>query len=256
MSKRLKISRSSISTVIAISLVSSVLSGCAISDSAKPPAKSSSVATSAVTKVPGAAKKGAEVAEVIDGVAADPKASLLDNLPAAASDSQEDLKALKEQFKAQQQQLEQMSAEQQALQEQLKRQRMTLQLNPLINANAGVAKQGMASSAMIAFLEEESQFTELEERVIKEITVIPGRSTDTVLNIPLEAKYIAVKVGLRHTKKRSQFLLPLASIDFDNPLALNIGACDVQITAGVLPALTPKFTSKIEYYQQPLVRCQ
>lgn len=254
MSERLKISRSSISTVIAISLVSSVLSGCAINDSAKPPAKSSSVATSVVTKVPGAGKKGAEVAEVIDGVAADPKVPLLDTLPAA--DSQEDLKALKEQFKAQQQQLEQMSAEQQALQEQLKRQRMTLQLNPLINANAGVAKQGMASSAMIAFLEEESQFTELEERAIKEITVIPGRSTDTVLNIPLEAKYIAVKVGLRHTKKRSQFLLPLASIDFDNPLALNIGACDVQITAGVLPALTPKFTSKIEYYQQPLVRCQ
>lgn len=189
--------------------------------------------------------------ESLDKTANDKTTVLL--APPASSD---ELKALQSQLASQQARLDQLNMAQQALQDKLKRLRLTLQVNPLANANAGVTKQGMASSASVAFLEDESQFTDIEARTAKEVALIPGRSAEVILNLPQEATYLAIKVGLRHTQKRSQFLLPLSSINFDSPLALTIGACDVQITAGIDPTLTPTFTSKLEYYQQPLVRCQ
>jgi len=189
--------------------------------------------------------------ESLDKTANDKTTVLL--APPASSD---ELKALQSQLASQQARLDQLNMAQQALQDKLKKLRLTLQVNPLANANAGVTKQGMASSASVAFLEDESQFTDIEARTAKEVALIPGRSAEVILNLPQEATYLAIKVGLRHTQKRSQFLLPLSSINFDSPLALTIGACDVQITAGIDPTLTPTFTSKLEYYQQPLVRCQ
>lgn len=187
----------------------------------------------------------------LDKTANDKTTSLL-----AAPASSDEMRALQSELASQQERLEQLKIAQQALQDKLNKQHLTLQLNPLMNANAGLAKQGMASSANVAFLEDESQFTDIEARTAKEVALIPGRSAEVILNLPQEATYLAIKVGLRHTQKRSQFLLPLTSINFDSPLALTIGACDVQITAGIDPTLTPTFTSKLEYYQQPLVRCQ
>ena len=166
-----------------------------------------------------------------------------------------DLQSLKTQLELQQQQLATMSAEQQALQEKLKRQQITLNIKPTTNANAGRTKVGTASTAYIAFLEEESQFTDIEALAAKEISIIPNRESSLTVNIPQDARFIAIKVGLRYTKKRSQFLIPLASLNFDTPLAINIGGCDVSITEGVDPALAPTFTAKLKYYQQPLVSC-
>ena len=166
-----------------------------------------------------------------------------------------DLQSLKAQLELQQQQLATMSAEQQALQEKMKRQQITLNIKPTTNANAGRTKVGTASTAYIAFLEEESQFTDIEALAAKEISIIPNRESSLTVNIPQDARFIAIKVGLRYTKKRSQFLIPLASLNFDTPLAINIGGCDVSITEGVDPALTPTFTTKLKYYQQPLVSC-
>lgn len=166
-----------------------------------------------------------------------------------------DLQSLKAQLELQQQQLANMSAEQQALQEKLKRQQITLNIKPTTNANAGRTKVGTASTAYIAFLEEESQFTDIEALAAKEISIIPNRESSLTVNIPQDARFIAIKVGLRYTKKRSQFLIPLASLNFDTPLAINIGGCDVSITEGVDPALAPTFTTKLKYYQQPLVSC-
>ncbi|MFK3990886.1 hypothetical protein ACI2JM_11280 [Psychrobacter sp. NPDC064578] len=166
-----------------------------------------------------------------------------------------DLQSLKAQLELQQQQLATMSAEQQALQEKLKRQQITLNIKPTTNANAGRTKVGTASTAYIAFLEEESQFTDIEALAAKEISIIPNRESSLTVNIPQDARFIAIKVGLRYTKKRSQFLIPLASLNFDTPLAINIGGCDVSITEGIDPALAPTFTTKLKYYQQPLVSC-
>lgn len=166
-----------------------------------------------------------------------------------------DLQSLKAQLELQQQQLATMSAEQQALQEKMKRQQITLNIKPTTNANAGRTKVGTASTAYIAFLEEESQFTDIEALAAKEISIIPNRESSLTVNIPQDARFIAIKVGLRYTKKRSQFLIPLASLNFDTPLAINIGGCDVSITEGVDPALAPTFTTKLKYYQQPLVSC-
>ncbi|KRG35049.1 MULTISPECIES: hypothetical protein [unclassified Psychrobacter] len=166
-----------------------------------------------------------------------------------------DLQSLKAQLELQQQQLATMSAEQQALQEKLKRQQITLNIKPTTNANAGRTKVGTASTAYIAFLEEESQFTDIEALAAKEISIIPNRESSLTVNIPQDARFIAIKVGLRYTKKRSQFLIPLGSLNFDTPLAINIGGCDVSITEGVDPALAPTFTTKLKYYQQPLVSC-
>ncbi len=166
-----------------------------------------------------------------------------------------DLQSLKAQLELQQQQLATMSAEQQALHEKLKRQQITLNIKPTTNANAGRTKVGTASTAYIAFLEEESQFTDIEALAAKEISIIPNRESSLTVNIPQDARFIAIKVGLRYTKKRSQFLIPLASLNFDTPLAINIGGCDVSITEGVDPALAPTFTTKLKYYQQPLVSC-
>ncbi len=165
------------------------------------------------------------------------------------------LQNLKAQLEQQQKQLETMSADQQLLQEKLKRQQITLNLNPLANANAGRAKLGTASIAHIAFLEAENQLTEIEELAAKEVNIIPNRETTFNLNIPQDAKFVAIKVGLRYTQKRSQFLIPLDSIDFDKPLVLNIGACDVNIKEGVKPELTLAFATKLKYYQQPLASC-
>ncbi len=167
----------------------------------------------------------------------------------------DDLSRLKAQLEQQQQQLETMSVEQQALQDQLKRQQLTLTIKPAINANAGRATQGTASTAYVAFLEEESQFTDIEALAAKEISVIPNREASVTLAVPQQAQFIAVKVGLRHTKKRSQFLIPLASLTADKPLAFNIGACDVNIAEGISPEQVTTFTTKLKYYQQPLVSC-
>ncbi len=166
-----------------------------------------------------------------------------------------DLEKLKAQLEQQQQQLSAMNAEQQALQTQLKRQTISLQILPSADANAGRQKQGTASIAHIAFLEDESQFSELLEMATKEVSVIPSRQTALKLNVPQEARFIAIKVGLRYTKKRSQLLIPISSIDFEKPLTLNVGACDVNIKEGITPELAPIFAIKLKYYQQPLVGC-
>lgn len=167
-----------------------------------------------------------------------------------------DLQDLRDQLAKQQQQLETMNSEQQALQEQLKRQYLNLQIIPTATANAGRTKVGTASTAYIAFLEEESQFADVEELFSKEISVIPNRESSVKLSIPQEARYIAIKVGLRYTKKRSQLLIPINSLDFDKPLAINIGGCDVNIKSGIDPKLSTDYASKLKYYQQPLVSCQ
>ncbi len=169
--------------------------------------------------------------------------------------SHDDLQNLKAQLEQQQQQLEMMNAEQQALQEQLKRQRVTLNIKPMANANAGRTAQGTASTAYVAFLEEENQFTDMEALASKEVSIIPNRETSVTLSIPQDTRFIAVKVGLRYTKKRSQLLIPLDSLNFEGPLVLNIGACDVSIISGIDPELAPTFTTKLKYYQQPLVSC-
>lgn len=167
-----------------------------------------------------------------------------------------DLQDLREQLAKQQQQLETMNSEQQALQEQLKRQYLNLQIIPTATANAGRTTVGTASTAYIAFLEEESQFADVEELFSKEISVIPNRESSVKLSIPQEARFIAIKVGLRYTKKRSQLLVPIESLNFDEPLAINIGACDVNIKSGIDLKLSTDYVSKLKYYQQPLVRCQ
>lgn len=171
------------------------------------------------------------------------------------SSTNDDLQNLKAQLEEQQQQLKAMNAEQQALQEKLKRQQITLTIKPTANANAGRAKIGTASTAYIAFLEQESEFSDVEALAAKEISIIPNRDTSLTVNIPQDARFIAVKVGLRYTKKRSQFLIPLDSLNFDKPLLLSIGACDVSILDGIDPELAPTFTTKLKYYQQPLVSC-
>lgn len=160
----------------------------------------------------------------------------------------DDLQELKGQLEEQQQQLE-------ALQKHLKHQTIPVSIKASASANAGRATQGTASTAYIAFLEEDSQFTEVETLAAKEISVIPNRDSNLSLNIPQDARFIAVKVGLRYTKKRSQFLIPITSINFDTPLTLNIGACDVNITEGISPDKAPEFTTKLKYYQQPLTSC-
>lgn len=151
----------------------------------------------------------------------------------------DDLQALKAQLAQQQQRIEVVNNEQQALQEQLKRQQVTLQVYPTANANAGRNKQGTASTAYIAFLEDESQFSEVEEIASKEISVIPNRDSSIKLSIPPDTRFIAIKVGLRYTKKRSQLFIPISSIDFDSPLALNIGACDINIKGGYRTRVNP-----------------
>lgn len=166
-----------------------------------------------------------------------------------------DIEALKAQLQQQQQRLQSMNDEQQALQELLKRQSLTLQIFAGNNANGGRSGQATASTAYVAFLADQSQFTEIETLAAKEISVIPNRDSNTKITIPAEAKFVAIKVGLRYTKKRSQLLIPLSSIDFETPLSINIGACDVNIAAGIDPELSADFTTKLKYYQQPLVSC-
>ncbi|MBH0096208.1 hypothetical protein I6E61_07420 [Psychrobacter sp. NZS113] len=178
-----------------------------------------------------------------------------DKIKDMISSDNDDLQSLKGQLEKQQQQLETMLSEQQALQQQLKRQQITLTIKPSANANAGRATQGTASTAYIAFLEEESEFTDIESLAAKEVSVVPNRESSLTLNIPQNARFIAVKVGLRYTKKRSQFLIPITSLNFDTPLTLNIGACDVSIVEGISPEQAPTFTTKLKYYQQPLVSC-
>lgn len=167
-----------------------------------------------------------------------------------------DLQNLRDQLAKQQQQLETMNSEQQALQEQLKRQYLNLQIVPTATANAGRTTVGTASTAYVAFLEDESQFADVEELFSKEISIIPNRESSVKLSIPQEARFIAIKVGLRYTKKRSQVLIPIESLNFDEPLAINIGACDINIKTGVDPKLSTDYASKLKYYQQPLVSCQ
>lgn len=166
-----------------------------------------------------------------------------------------ELQALKAQLAKQQEQLAQMTEQQQALQEKMKQQQITIALNPLATANAGRGTTGTASTVYIAFLEDQEQFAELESLAQKELVLIPKRSTEQILNIPSDAKFIAVKVGLRYTKKRSQFLIPLQNLDFDTPLTVNVGACDVNIESGISLEPGTPFKQKLNNYQQPLVRC-
>ncbi|MDN3453961.1 MULTISPECIES: hypothetical protein [unclassified Psychrobacter] len=178
-----------------------------------------------------------------------------DKIKNIISRDNDDLQDLKGQLEKQQQQLETMLAEQQALQQQLKRQQIVLTIKPSANANAGRATQGTASTAYVAFLEEESEFADIEALAAKEVSVVPNRESTLTLNIPQDARFMAVKVGLRYTKKRSQFLIPITSLNFDTPLTLNIGACDVSVVAGINPEQAPTFTTKLKYYQQPLASC-
>lgn len=220
-------------TLVAIScLFSSVLMGCSTDQ------------TSQVNS-----KKSAKVGD-----------SLINNDVKTMTDSSAgrvdgDLENLRAHVERQQQQLEMMRDEQQALQERLKRQQFALTIKPTANANAGRTKQGTASTAYVAFLEEESQFTETETLAAKEISIIPSRDVSLTLTMPPDTRFIAVKVGLRHTKKRSQFLIPIASLTTDTPLTLSVGACDVTIIEGIDTKLVPAFTTKLKYYQQPLVSC-
>ncbi|WP_352310064.1 hypothetical protein [Psychrobacter sp. W2-37-MNA-CIBAN-0211] len=219
-------------------VLTTTLSGCSLSGASK--------SDSTVSVLAGKSGNNNE-ASVID--------SMKDVISHKSTAMNEDLQNLKAQLEQQQQRLESMNDEQKALQEQLKRQSITLQILPAANANAGRAKQGTASTAYIGFLEEENQFAEVEERAAKEVSVIPNRATSLKLSIPQDAQFIAIKVGLRHTQKRSQVLIPLDSIDFDQALVLNVGACDINIKEGVDPELVPDFTTKLKYYQQPLVSC-
>lgn len=194
--------------------------------------------------------KASKISDKVSALAG--SSSTDDTIKGSGSD---DLQTLKAQLEKQQQQLTAMNAEQQALQEKLKRQQITLTIKPAANANAGRSKIGTASIAYVAFLEKKSQFSDIEALATKEISVIPSRESSMIVNIPQDARFIAVKVGLRYTKKRSQFLIPLESLNFDRPLSLDIGACDVSIVDGLNPELAPTFTTKLKYYQQPLVSC-
>ncbi len=235
-----------INKIAVCGLLSSTLLACSTVDSMQ--ADSVSAANSQMTE--------------LTNTAADTKTSITDKIrglisseTAPINEVNNDLQALKAQLEVQQQRLETMNQEQQALQEQLKRQSVTLRVRPTASANAGRTTVGTASTAYVAFLEDESQFADLEELAVKEINVIPKRETAVSLNIAPEAKFIAIKVGLRYTKKRSQILIPLSSVDFDSDLVLNIGACDVNIESGIDPKLAAAFTAKLNYYQQPLVSC-
>ena len=233
---------SPITTLIVCCLLSATLSGCSLGELNKSELSDTS------------SKLGAKTATILadKAKATDDKKNIIDSNSMRTNKDVEDLKS---QLMQQQQRLEAMSNEQQALQEQLKRQNINLQIIPATNANAGRARQGTASTAYVAFLEDESQFAEVEELAFKEITIIPNRESSIKLNIPQGTRFIAIKVGLRYTKKRSQLLIPIGSIDFDSPLSLNIGACDINIKEGIDPELTPTFTTKLKYYQQPLVSC-
>ena len=166
-----------------------------------------------------------------------------------------ELEALKAQLAQQQEQLAEMNAQQQAWQEKMKQQQVVLKIQPTAAANAGRSTVGTASTAYIAFLEDQAQFSELESLAQEELVLIPKRDSEQTLTIPRDAKFIASKVGLRYTKKRSQFLIPLQNIDFDTPLTLNVGACDVNIESGISLQQSTPLKQKLNDYQQPLVRC-
>ena len=223
--------------VLSCCLLSTTLSGCNSDISKKSTDQLTSNSATAIVEKPSSM-------DSMSQIIADNKTNSSTNL--------EDLKA---QLEQQKQRLEEMSDKQQILQEKLKRQQFSINIRPMENANAGRTKQGAASIAYIAFLENETQFAELEDLISKEISIIPNRESNSVLNIPQDARFIAIKVGLRYTKKRSQFLIPVNSLNFETPLTLNIGSCDVNITEGIDPELTPTVAIKLKYYQQPLVSC-
>lgn len=174
----------------------------------------------------------------------------------------DDLETLKSQLEEQQALIQSMDETQQAridemriLQAQLKRQKVAIHITPMSDANAGRGRVATASTAYIATLEDDSQFSELQSLASKEASVIPSREVDMSVTLPEEAKFIAIKINLRYTKKRSQFLIPVSSLSFDEPLSLTVGACDVSIDSGLDPELAPDFMTKLKYYQQPLVSC-
>ena len=175
----------------------------------------------------------------------------------------DDLATLKSQLEEQQALIQSMDESQQAridemrlLQAKLNRQKVAIHITPKSNANAGRGQVATASTAYVATLEDDSQFSELQSLASKEVSIIPSREVDLSVALPEEAKFIAIKVNLRYTKKRSQFLIPVSSLSFDEPLSLTVGACDVSIDSGFDPELAPDFTTKLKYYQQPLVSCQ
>ena len=89
----------------------------------------------------------------------------------------------------------------------------------------------------------------------KEYSIIPNRNLEASLSLPEDAKYIAIKIDLRYTKKRSQFLIPIESIDFKTPISIAIGACDAAISSGIKPEQSAIYKKKLEFYQTPLVSC-
>lgn len=192
---------------------------------------------------------------IMSMVGHDKGASVNDDLATLKSQLEEQQALIQTMDQTQQDRIETMLIEQKILQEQLKRQKIAIHLTPMRDANAGRGQAATASIAYFAALDDESQFSELQSLASKEVNVIPSRDVDLTLTLPDDAKFVAIKVNLRYTKKRSQFLIPISSLNFDEPLSLTVGACDVSIDSGLEPELAPTFTTKLKYYQQPLVSC-
>lgn len=193
------------------------------------------------------------------GNGSDESSSVSDSITSlinAKDGSQEEITKLKSDLESQQALIEDVLQEQQKLKEQLKRSKINIHINPDWNLNAGRSNQATASTIYVATLEDKSQFSEVRDLAIKEVSLIPGRSSDFNINLTDDINFIAINIDLRYTKKRSQFLIPLSHINFDEPLSINIGACDANISSGIDLSLNSEFSTKLKYYQQPLVSCQ
>lgn len=170
-------------------------------------------------------------------------------------ESSSDVEALRLQLEQQKVMLNDMSEQQRLLKEQIKRQQLQMTVIPLHTANAGHGKEGTASIAYIAALTDKRDFADLQSLALKEISLIPNRPISFSIPVSEDTKYIAVKIDLRYTKKRSQFLIPMQSISFEEPLSLIVGACDSKIESGIKPEDTPDYSNKLQYYLLPLVEC-
>lgn len=170
--------------------------------------------------------------------------------------NQEELTRLQSELESQQALIQDVLQEQQKLKEQLKRSKINIRVQPDKALNAGKGNQGNASTLYVALLEDKTQFAEIQDLATKETTLIPGRPNEFNVNISEDTRYLALKIDLRYTKKRSQFLIPLDNINFNEPLLLNIGACDASISSGLDLTNNNEFSQKLKYYQQPLVSCK
>lgn len=172
------------------------------------------------------------------------------------NNSQDELVRLQSELEFQQELIQDVLQEQQKLKEQLKRSKINIRVQSDKALNAGRGNQGTASTLYVALLEDKTQFAELQDLAAKETTLIPGRVNEFNVSISEDTRYLALKIDLRYTKKRSQFLIPLDNINFDEPLQLDIGACDASISSGLDLTVDNELSEKLKYYQQPLVRCQ